>query len=72
MARLCTKESVSLLQNVQAVYGVRFSFYSMGNGVSYPRVERLVCEAGHSVPSRGNVKNEESYSSTPPYATIMQ
>jgi len=44
----------------------------MGNGGSYPRVERLEFEAGHSVPSRGNVKKEESYFSTPPYAAIME
>jgi hypothetical protein len=49
-----------------------FSPYSMGNGGSYSRAERLVFEAGHSVPSRGNIKNEGGYSSTPSYSAIME
>jgi hypothetical protein len=62
------QEKQFLFSKIQNRFFGSFSLCSMGNGGSYPRVELLVCGAGHS---RGNVKSVKSYSSTPPYAAIM-
>ena len=45
-----------------------FSLYSTGNGSSYRRVERLVCEVGHTVPSISNIN---PYPTAFPYGNGM-
>jgi hypothetical protein len=56
----------SLHHRVQNSSGAHTASYPMGTRGSFPGVKRLGREADHSSPSNAEVKNEWSYTSTPP------
>jgi hypothetical protein len=51
------------LQNVQSISGAHPASYSMGTGVSFPRVKQPGHGVSHLPPSSAKVKNEQSYTS---------
>lgn len=51
---------ISLRQIFQTGYGAKTASYALGNGVVFPGVKRLQCEADHPLLSAFGVKNDWS------------
>jgi hypothetical protein len=61
----------SLHHHIQTTSGTHPVSYPMGTGGSFPEDKQLGHEAAHSRPSSPKIKNVWSYTSTPPYVSMV-